>query len=534
MDAGSMQSIGGAIPLPLTEKKAAAPESPDRTARDNVSIGDSTGARVSADSIPLTILHTNDIHGHAEPFTDNNKLVGGIAHLAERIKKERAEDPDHTLLLDAGDSVQGSPISDFFNGKPIAEAMNDIAYDVMTLGNHDFDNGVRELAENINGRNAPALAANLVNKKKDSPLQGKTRPYVMKIIDGVKIGIIGLITPDTIKTLHSKEDAKLVEFADPAATLEHYIPEMKKQGADIIILLSHLGVDEDPRIADRFPDIDVIVGGHSHTDLTEPMKRGNTIIVQAGCFGKELGRVDLSIDKETKRVHLKNYSLIPVAGDSTESDSRVDAIVKKYAEIYGPVMNQKIASLPRDLTQLDYHKFRAESNLGDAITDIFRAQSGADIGFIGASGLRCNLYKGDLKVSDIYSLIPWKEQLATVQMKGKDITPMLEEGLGMVGIAFSGIKAVIDTNRPQGSQVVSVAREDGSPLEPETYYTIATRDYITEGNLGFNSMSRAKSRKDHGEIREKIIDWIKSPGNSVRTEMDGRLVNLAMEQKGNS
>jgi 2',3'-cyclic-nucleotide 2'-phosphodiesterase (5'-nucleotidase family) len=482
----------------------------------------------TSSTVPLTILHTNDLHGHLEPFADGGRLVGGMAYLGEAIGWERAKDPAHTLVLDSGDSVQGSPLCDFYEGRPMTEAMNSIGYDVETLGNHDFDRGTKTLAERLKLANAPMLAANLIINDKHSPLIGKTQPFVIKEIDGLKVGIIGMVTPDSKEMIKDKDDARTIDFLSYDETLRNLLPRVKEKGADVIILLSHMGADKDREIAAKYPEIGVIVGGHTHTEIEKPQKVGKTLIMQAGCYGKNLGEAELEIDRDTKAVNLKDYHLKPVVCEEIYPDAEIGNIIGEYQEKLGPLLSEPLLDLDIDLTQRDCHTYREESTLGDTMSDLLRKTADTDIGFLTAASMRCNLFKGKLKAADIYTMFPWQDQVTTLRLKGAEIPKMIEQGLSKVlnGVAFSGLKAVIDTSRPEGQQVVSVTLENGEPIDPAKYYTIATRDYLACGTTGLAIMQKAKDKQNVGDIRKVVIDEIKK-GAPIARELDGRLVNLA-------
>ncbi len=519
---GDSVSIGKKVKEDRKELKARSEEAPRGKDRDKKDSPASTSK-----SVPLTILHTNDIHGHVEPFAEGRKLVGGLAYVAEIIEDERSIDKAHTLVLDGGDSTQGSPLSDFYYGKPIRESMNKMGYSATVLGNHDFDNGLTVLADRLAKSKSPALAANLKILKEGSNLEGKTVPYIIKDFDGVKVGIIGLVTPDAVKMIKRQDESHMIAITEPEVALTSQLPQMKEDGADVIVVLSHLGIQKDREIAEKFDGIDVIVGGHTHTKLQKPLTVANTLIMQAGCNGKYVGDAHLSIDRETKKVSLKKYSLIPVEKKKIDPDPAVEKIVQKYENKLGPLLREKLIKLSTDLTQRDCHVYREESNIGNAITDLIRKNTGADVGFLTAASMRCNLYKGTVKAADVYTMFPWPDQLVTVRLTGSQIKQMLEQGMSKVmnGIAFSGLKAIIDTTQPEGRQVVSVTTENGEPLDPRKYYTVATRDYLAEGTTGLSVMLEARDQKKYGDFRKHMIEWFRN-ADELSTTTDGRLKNI--------
>jgi len=438
--------------VPLQNKVSAAPQGNDETPalpRETVTLGEmpkkeATSASIAATSlerpaanekrplspeVPLTLLFTNDIHGNAEPLTKDGNKIGGLANLGGLIRDERARDPEHTMVLDGGDTTMGAALSDYFRGRPMLDGMNAIGYDVQVLGNHDFDNGVEVLAGRIRDNRAPVLAANLIVKKNDSSLAGMAKPYVMKEFDGVKVAIIGLVTPDSVKMLSYKEDYEAVDAEPPEVSLQRVLPEVKEKGADVIMVLSHLGIEKDREIAAQFKDIGVIVGGHTHTVLQKPEQVGNTVIMQAGTKGEFLGKAELLLERETHGVKVKAYELMPVKEGEIQPDEKVAAVIETYKKQLGDIMARKIGHVESDLTQRDYHVYWEESNLGNAMTDILKEGAGAEIGFLNAGAMRCNLYKGDVTVGSVYSLFPWEQQLAKIDMKGRDIKDVLEQGL---------------------------------------------------------------------------------------------------------
>lgn len=494
-----------------------------------LSTGSMSGPRnsdpaVASRNIPLKLLFTNDIHGHVEPTREKEGTSGGITGLASAIRDERRRDPHHTLVLDAGDTTMGYLLSDYFKGRPILDSMNTMGYDAQALGNHDFDNGVATLAERLRDTGAPVLAANLINKKNDSGLCGTTQPFIIREIDGIKIGIVGLTTEDSIKMLSYREDAEAVGATSPESSLEKYLPELKSMGADVTIVLSHCGIEKDREIAEKFPEISIIVGGHSHTALHTPERVGRTTIMQAGCNGAFLGKGEFEIESSTKRVKLVDYSLIE--SGAQPGDPEVERLIGSYNEKLGSLMAEPIGSTDCDLTQRDYHVYREESTLGNAMTDMLRTHARADIGFLNASAMRCNLFRGEITRGTIYSLFPWDQELATIQLRGRDISRMLEEGLTEAGggIAFSGLKAVIDSSLPEGRRVLSVKDANDNPLSPARYYSIATDHYLAQGFSGFEVFKEGKNKTVLGDLKKNIIDAVKASGN-ISAKLDGRLVN---------
>jgi len=476
----------------------------------------------------LTILHTNDMHGHAEAFVDSNVSddeIGGLSHLGAAVKKERQEDPDNTLLLDAGDISSGGPVSDYYEAIPMVDAMNKIGYDAMTVGNHDLDLGRVALGNIVDRAGFPVLSANLIDM---TPGELKdVKPYIFKQVGDLKVGILGLTTPDT-GTMLLKEDRDKIAFTSAETTAGKLIPEMRKQGADLVVVLSHLGIEKDRELAGKVDDIDVIVGGHSHTEMKEPEEVNGTVITQAGGFSMNLGKLDLDVmktDGKAKVVGVKS-KLIPINKD-IKPDRAVEKIIKSYADELAPLMERVIGRAETPLVQRDYHVYKEESVLSDFATDAIRRKSGADFCILSPSSFRSNINKGEVRVEDVYKVFPWKGKVSVLEMKGKDIKTLMEEMLSgpANGLAISGLKVEQDVSRPVGEQIVSVYTLTGESLDPEKTYTVATRDWYADGNLALHSFQKAKNRREVGVLRDILVNEFEERG-VVKANKDGRIINL--------
>jgi 5'-nucleotidase len=245
---------------------------------------------------PLVIMHTNDTHSQIDPYSYKQDVnVGGVLRREAAIREVRAENP-YTLLLDAGDFSQGTPYFNFFKGYMEVHLMNAMHYDAATLGNHEFDNGSAALAARLKTAEFPVVCANyqFANKK----LAKIIKPYVIIERGGHKIGIFGLGV--NLDGYTAPQNAREVTYLDPVETARKMVAELKSQNCDLIVCLSHLGVDttikdNDFEIARQVPEIDVIVGGHSHEELNPPVVVGNTRICQMTNRGKTFGV--LTIDK---------------------------------------------------------------------------------------------------------------------------------------------------------------------------------------------------------------------------------------------
>ncbi|HSB32637.1 MAG TPA: bifunctional UDP-sugar hydrolase/5'-nucleotidase, partial [Candidatus Sulfobium mesophilum] len=313
----------------------------------------------------IRILHMNDFHGFAEPYepSGSNRLIGGIAFLAAKVGRLRSE--KNSLLLAAGDMIRGNNWSDTSRGRSVIELMNAMKFDAMVLGNHEFDFGQEELKKRIAEAKFPVLGANVEG-------MGQLKQYVLKVMGGTRVAIIGVVTEYTPESTHSRNVAGL-KFSPPADTLRGYMRELKDR-VDIIVVLSHCGYSEDRLLADQVRGIDVIVGGHSHTKLEKPVRVNGTIIVQAWEHGKALGVLDLTV-RDGRIVEYAGHleEIMPVAD---LEDKTVENIVEQYRDKGDKAANEVIGTATVDFEAENVR--RQGTNLGDLIADIMRQVSGAD------------------------------------------------------------------------------------------------------------------------------------------------------------
>jgi 2',3'-cyclic-nucleotide 2'-phosphodiesterase (5'-nucleotidase family) len=484
--------------------------------------------------VSLRILYVNDFHGFAEPYQPpgSQEKLGGAAYLAREVQRLRQEKP--TLLLAAGDMIQGHSWTNLFGGRPSITLMNQMRFNAMVVGNHEFDFGQDALKKRIAAARFPVLGAN-VEGFKDG-----LKPYVIKAFQGLKVAIIGVVTPDTPAATHPCNVAGL-KFLPPGTAVEKYLPELKKR-ADLILVLSHLGYQADRDLAAKVPGIAVIVGGHTHTKLLEPAVVGDTIIVQAWEHAKALGVLDLQVEDGK----IKNFSghLQMIKPAEGREDKAVRTLVKKYAARVNAVLGEKIGEAALDL---DGEHVRArETNLGDLLADILRQTAGADAAIINGGGIRTSILKGNIRVKNIYSVLPFDNYLVAIRLTGKQIREALEHGVsGLEEGAgrfpqVSGLSFAYSRRAPAGSRVKEIVIR-GQPLDPRREYVVATNDFMAAGGDGYRAFGEAlqsspdfacsggmlKGEKlvynDAGRwLREVVINYIRKE-KTVAPQVDGRI-----------
>ncbi|MGO9136477.1 MAG: bifunctional metallophosphatase/5'-nucleotidase [Syntrophales bacterium] len=483
-------------------------------------------AVLASETVPvdLTILHVNDTHGRILPYIEESsgekQMVGGAAYLARMIEEERSKNPDGILLLSAGDMFQGTPVSNLFKGRSVTDVMNYLKFDAMAIGNHEFDWGMGALLHIVASSRFPYLSANIKDER-GGYLPG-VKPYIIVERKKVKIAIIGITTPE-VPRITAPGRFKHMTVDRPEDILPGLIKKAKDEGAGIIIVLSHLGIDADKDVAQRIAGINVIVGGHSHTALENPVLVGNTIIVQAGAYGLYLGVLKLRIDPDTGKIirHTEENELEKVlAGKDRPYDKELARIIHSYygriEKEYSKVVGETSVPLVR------YHQ--RESNIGNFICDTIRKKTGTDMAFINSGAIRNNIPKGKITLEQVFTLLPFDNNLVTMKLTGKKISQILEQNAKLEHgiLQVSGMEIRYDLSEPAGSRVreVYVGRR---PLEPEKTYTLTTIDYLATGGDAFSPFKEGKNITYGMALRDVLVSYLEKH-SPISPRVEGRII----------
>ncbi|MGA2333145.1 MAG: 5'-nucleotidase C-terminal domain-containing protein [Syntrophales bacterium] len=483
-------------------------------------------ALLAKENVPvdLTILHVNDTHGRILPYIEgtsgDGQMVGGAAYLARMIEEERSKNPDGILLLSAGDMFQGTPVSNLFKGRSVTDVMNYLKFDAMAIGNHEFDWGMDVLRQLIGSSRFPYLSANIKDER-GRYLPG-VKPYIIVERKKVKIAIIGLTTPE-VPYLTKPGRLKHITVDRPEDILPPLIKRAKDEGAVIIIVLSHLGLDADRDLAQRTADIHVIVGGHSHTALENAVVVGNTIIVQAGAYGLYLGVLKLKIDPDTGRIitHTEETELEKVMADKDRPyDKELATIIHAYygriEKEYSKVVGETSVPLVR------YHQ--RESNIGNFICDTMRKNTGADMAFINSGAIRNNIPRGRITLEQVFTLLPFDNVLVTMKLTGKKILEILEQNAKLEHgiLQVSGMVIRYDLSEPAGSRVreVYIGRRS---LDPEKSYTVTTIDFLAAGGDAFSPFKGGKSITYGTALRDVLVSYLEKH-SPISPRIEGRII----------
>jgi 2',3'-cyclic-nucleotide 2'-phosphodiesterase (5'-nucleotidase family) len=317
-----------------------------------------------------------------------------------------------------------------------------------------------------------------------------------------------------------------MKFADPVTSLKETIPLMKKQGAGMVILLSHSGLSKDIEIAQNVKGIDLIVGGHTHDTLETPVRVGDTTIVQAGCDGAKVGKVVMEWDPESQKAVSARGQLIPVISGEIAPDEGVSSILQRYQDRINSRMNARIGEIGQDMV---HPADGQESSLGNFITDTMREKTGAQVALLNSGCIRTDLLRGEVKFKDIYSVLPFDSKIVSLEMKGEDLLGVLEDSAGKEKdkkLQVSGLDVVYNSSRLQGQRLISAATEDGQPIDPQKTYTVATIDYLAKGGDQYRGFSRGTPiHSDTGALQMELAKKVVNTRSSL-SSAKGRIKDL--------
>ncbi|MFE5322487.1 5'-nucleotidase C-terminal domain-containing protein [Paenibacillus sp. NPDC056579] len=468
----------------------------------------------------ITILHTNDIHSRVEESTDSI----GYAKLATIIREQKAANPN-TLVLDAGDTFHGQTIANLVRGESIVKIMNTIGYDAMAPGNHDFNYGSDRLVELSGMTKFPVLSAN-VKKADGSRL---LKPYIIKEVGGVKVGIFGLTTPETAYKTHPN-NVKGITFADPAAEAKAVVAELKDK-ADIVIALAHLGVDKSSvdtsiKVAEQVPGIDVIIDGHSHTVLEKGMNVGSVLIAQTGEYSKNIGKVELTLDGTKLKSKTASLTMRPAA-NTIQADPAVLSIIDEVKKSQDTVLSQVVGSTSVKLIGEREVVRVGESNLGNLITDAMLDETGADVALTNGGGIRASIEAGPITKGQVITVLPFGNYIQTKKVKGSDIVAALELGVSSYPEPLGGfphvggLTFVLDPSEAKGQRVSEVMVK-GAPLDPQKEYLLATNDFMAAGGDQYTMFQNYPIANDFSSLEESVIAYLQKKG-AVEPKTEGRI-----------
>ncbi len=477
--------------------------------------------RLGGGSHEFTILYTNDFHSAFEPipayWLPGSPLLGGAAHLATLVERERAKAPT-SFLLDSGDMFTGT-VSHLTHGEALMEMMTLMRYDAMSAGNHEFDYGWKIFDHAAARVSFPILCCNI--RYKGTGIRF-TRPYTIIERNGVRLGVIGVMGLNVARYTIMPSKVAELEFTDPVEEARACVAELR-EAVDVLVVLGHQGLpgamqtdaendpevqrplDEDLAFCGAVPGIDLYIGAHSHHGLDQPIVHPDTktLITQTYGYGTRLGRVRLKV--RDRKIVAHDIELLKVWSAELPAHAEVAARDAHYRRLIAPEIGPAFS---RTNTRL-IRKYNRESPLGALATDAMRAKTGADIAITNAGGLRADLPAGAIDRGRILDVFPFLNDTVTVELAGADLRGVLEHGLSLkAGMAqVSGLQATYDLNRSAGSRLVSL-EIGGQPVDNQKIYRVATNSFLAEGGDGYGSLKKGRLIARDKQLSDLLCDYV--------------------------
>lgn len=487
------------------------------------------------DTRKFTILHSNDMHGDflAEQAAGGGELVGGLPLLSGYINKVRAEE-ENVLYVIAGDMVQGSIIDSDFKGTSTMQIMNYLAPDVVALGNHEVDYGLPHLLFLEKIANFPIVNANLYIKPFEKRMM---RPYHIISKAGFDILFTGILTEKTMDSIKLDElIGTFVTLEEAGAEVGKICDAFKNDDIDLTILLTHIGFESDKQLAAMLrPEwgVDLIIGGHSHTILSEPAKVKNILIVQAGTGTNQIGRFDIVVDDDTNSVVEWKWQLIPIDEDIAEPDLRMAEFIESFKDIVDRKYSVIVTKLAEKLT----HPLREEeSSLGDLLADAIADTTGADVVLLGAGSVRVKELGPAVSLMDFIGCFPYDDSLTRFTVGGavlkKAFThwmrPDNRDGEGECYQVNAAVRAVYSNS---DRRLVSLELK-GVPVDDAGTYSLILQGYHAKNAKAYLDLDPADlsalgpSRVAATSAQTVLKEWLAAHQNESR-KVEGRLTYRA-------
>ena len=500
----------------------------------------------ASESEQIRILSTNDIHSYLRPiyhrvldqprpwgiqpmegnYVEKSRYegrVGGMAYVASVINQLRSEKFDKTLLVDAGDTWHGSGMSVFDKGVSMVKAMNAIGYDAMVPGNWEYFYPKDHLLDLIDQAEFPVIAYNLTDKDWGDPV---LEPYTVKQVGNLKIAVIGMTYPWTALTSSIGGAAKWWNFGLKEEEARELIGQLREgESVDLIVFVSHAGYGFDQQFAKRVDGIDVLVSGHTHNPVFDPVVWNDTIVYESGAHGEYVSCLDLEV--KDKQVISYQYQLIKVQEDYVLPDPVIEELVEAAYQPHADILNEVIGQADGMLYRRDYW----QSPIGNLITDAMRYSQNSDIALFPAWRYGATLLPGKITVENVYNMVPTDGHIFTYRMAGKDIKTLLEniivgvsdeDPYSRVGgdmIRFSGVNIVYDLSNQPGKKIVSITMTDGTPFVDDKEYAVAS----AHTRFQLNPLFGAKDIQDTGKVFvEELIEYIRN-NSPINSRLDDRI-----------
>ncbi len=485
--------------------------------------------------ITITFLDTNDLHAHIKPTTIRGKSYGGYARLATIVRQTR-EREKNVLLLNAGDVFQGTLFFNTYEGLADAAILTAMGMNAGTLGNHEFDRGPDVLSTYVGAAGWPIVDANL-DLQRETRLRGKIARYVVLQVGGEKVGVVGAVTPDA---QNISSPGPNVDFRDVVPTVQAAVDELTTAKVNKVVVLTHIGYDEDQRMVAALRDVDLVIGGHSHTPLGTPdlpgwqkaagpfptlvkdLKGIEVPIVQAYEWGKAIGRITLEFDGAGHAKKIKEAKAI-VVDDTIPEDHRIKAMVDAFERPILALQNQPVGELKAALVR---ERDGGDSPMADVVADAMQAKTapfGSIAAFVNAGGVRSALEAGKVTYGQAISVSPFGNTLVLLDVTGAQLLAALLQGVDSGGGQLTPSAGTSYEVKGRNIQVTIA----GAPLVPAKTYRVTLYNFTASGGDSHFVLRDAKGRRvDTGLLDiDALVDYLKAhspldpaPANRVVVE----------------
>lgn len=478
----------------------------------------------------LVIFHTNDVHGYALPQWDEG---GRLTTVGYPIFKGYVDSVDAgaKMLLDAGDLLSGQPFANARHGLMPARMLGLVKYDALAAGNHDFDFGVSRLMELSDRYELNFIAANIRKKEDGSALFPS---YILKDYGGLKVGVFGLSSPDTPLKTHPDNVVSL-DFggrAEIESAARELVAGLRGEGAGLIIALTHLGTDPKERYSARdlaraVPGIDLIIDGHSHSEIAG-LKEGGALIVSTGAHFQNIGRVDVS--RDTRGGLVLSPRLIPAEEAGLQAPNpELDALGATLTIELDRELDQVVTTLPFALEGDEKIGRLFSTNLGRLVCAALKRATGADAALINSGSIRAGLPAGEVTRRQLLKVLPFGNQALTVRLKGEQIIEAVNIGLNQPGEGgfpqFYGLTVTaIELKNTPASQPspenendaeekpptagrVDIIEIGGRPLDKDAEYTLAITDFLHAGGDGYQLFTNLPAQQ-YAPVEEIFLKYL--------------------------
>jgi len=461
----------------------------------------------------IVILSINDFHGALAPAGKN---VGAVK-LVDAIKTEKAKNPEGTIIVSGGDNYQGSAMSNLMYGEPVSAVFKEMGIELSAVGNHEFDWGVNRISKWAEDGGFTFVCTNIYDKRTNQPVDW-AEPFAIIEKEGVKVGFIGLATPETAyKTL--KANVENYEFRDPVEVITEWVPKVKDAGADIIIALTHLGSfqDKEGNITGEAADlcavdgVDAVISAHTHQRVSG-LVNGKPL-VQAYKYGRSFVKLTFVFDENNKFVSAEPFiDNLYERADTLKDDTNMLAIYGKYEDELNPVLGKVLGKTTVDL---DHDRYAGPSLLGEWVCEIMKDKAGVQIAMTNGGGLRTNIPAGEITAGKLYEVMPFDNTLYTMKLSGADIKANIEHGImndDIGWIQIAGVRVTYNPGAEAGSRITSMVLEDGTPVEMDKYYTVVTNDFMFTGGDKYDFKNAKDGLDTFVPIRDALMEAVEKAG----------------------